>query len=74
MSYKYESLYCTRVRNGPLAKNAPVERWFSEPVNGVRGEHQHNHHEQEYGYGALEVHSDDGLTFFLGEKIIWLKT
>lgn len=45
----------TRVGDGSLAEDAAVERWFSEPVDGVRGEHQH-YHQQEYGYGALEVH------------------
>jgi len=45
----------TRIRNGSLSEDAAVERWFSEAVCGVRGEHQH-YHQEEHGYGALEVH------------------
>jgi len=59
----------TRIRNGSLSKNATVKRWFSETVCGVRGEHQH-YHQQEHGYGALEVHIEvRRLWFFFGLKI-----
>lgn len=55
LSNVYRCVRLTRIRNGPLSENATVERWFSESVCGVRGKHQH-YHQQEYGYGALEVH------------------
>jgi len=59
----------TRIRNGSLSEDAAVERWFSEAVCGVRGKHQH-YHQQEYGYGALEVHVEvRWLRLFFGLKI-----
>lgn len=63
------SVQLTRIRNGSLSENATVERWFSEAVCGVRGEHQH-YHQQEHGYGALEVHIEvRRLRLFFGLKI-----
>lgn len=66
-------LYCTRIRNCPLAENASIEWWFSESINRVRGEHQHYHNEQEYGNGAFEVHYAVWLIFIPEEKLIFLK-
>lgn len=59
----------TRIRNGSLSEDAAVERWFSEAVCGVRGEHQH-YHQEEHGYGALEVHVEvRRLRLFFGLKM-----
>jgi len=38
-----DAVRLTRIRNGSLSEDAAVERWFSEAVCGVRGEHQHYH-------------------------------
>jgi len=64
----------TRIRNGSLSKDASVERWFPEPVCGVRGKHQH-YHKQEHGYGALEIHVEVGRRWrFFGLKTLHFNT